>query len=124
MTWGFKERRKFPRATFTCKIVVALTGQTLIAQTKNISAGGVRIAIEERLNQSDTIDLELFPTKEKSIKCKGRVCWATEIINPMESIASMFDVGVEFMDISDTDREYIKEMVDKLLSTNENAGSE
>lgn len=123
MTWGFKERRKFPRATFPCKIVVQFSNRQLVSQTKNISAGGLRVSLEERIERYETVDLELFLKKESPIKCKGRITWVIEIINPMENCPTMFDVGVEFMDISDTDREYIKEMVDMLLSSNEDAES-
>ena len=115
MSWGFKERRKFPRARFTCKIVVSLSPHSVIAQTKNISAGGIRISMAEMVNPADIIDLELFLKKDNPIRCKGRVVWATEVMNPMENIASMYDVGIEFLDISDQDREYIKNMVEALL---------
>jgi len=120
MTWKGKERRQFPRADFPCRIVVGFPSQSLTSRIENIGRGGVRVILEEKLNHFDIVGLVIFPSNDKSIKCEGRVVWVVERVNPTEGQPIMFDTGIEFITISDPDREYIKNLVDKILSSKEN----
>jgi len=123
MNWNGQERRRFPRANFPCKIVISSPPQVgappqeLVSHTDNIGEGGIRVILEKRLSYSDTVGLDLYLSKDKPIKCKGRVIWSREKMNPLEGQPIMFDTGIEFTTISDSDREYIAKMVDAILSS-------
>jgi hypothetical protein len=112
-----QERRKFPRAAFLCKIAVGSPIRWLTSHTENLSAGGIKVILDEKLNVYTTVGLEIFFEKDKSIKCKGRVAWVEEEVNPLEMASEpiIFITGIEFAEISDNDKQYIKRLI-KVLS--------
>jgi len=116
MAWGGVERRIFPRADFPCKIKIISKKNILVSHTENISKGGIRVILEEKLNYFEIVSLELFFKKDEPIKCEGRIAWVIEKMNPLEGQPIMFDTGIAFKGLSGSDREYIKNLVDMILS--------
>jgi len=112
------EKRKFPRVNITCKISVTFADRLLVfnTHTENISAAGIRIILQEKLNISTMLDIELFLLgKEIPIRSKGRVVWADEI-TPVGIRHRLFDTGIEFIEINDYNREEIIKFVADLLA--------
>jgi c-di-GMP-binding flagellar brake protein YcgR len=116
MVWNNKEKRRFTRAIFPCKLAVGSPLHWLSSHTEDISAGGIRVILDEGLKLPSTVNLEISFEKNKTIRCKGRAVWIQKKINPIavdkEPIA--FVTGIEFTEIKDCDREYIKNMVSAL----------
>ena len=106
-----QERRGSKRVIFPCKIMISSPVRMLVSHTENISDGGIRVIIEEKLPIFTMVGIELFIDKNKPIKCKGKVAWVKEVVNPIERSAMMFDIGIKFIDINDFDRNYIKKLV-------------
>ena len=106
------ERRIFTRALFPCKILISSPVRMLTSHTENVSEGGIRVILEEKVPVFTMVGIELFVDKNKPMKCKGKVAWIKEIINPIERQATMYDVGIKFVDLSDFDKVYIKKLVD------------
>jgi len=119
MEWTGPERRRYSRAEFPCKIFVGAPIRLLHSHTENISEGGIKVILEEKLRPFTIVGLEIFVDKEKPIKCKGKVIWVKERVNPLERKPVSFETGIEFIEIADCDREYIRKLVDKLLSQKE-----
>jgi hypothetical protein len=113
MVWDGSEKRKFPRVVFPCRLAVGSPLRWLTSHTENISEGGIRVILEEKLRVLALVSLELFFEKDKSIKCRGRVVWVEEEVNPIdkESEPIGYVTGIEITEISDNDREYIKKLV-------------
>ena len=116
MNWEGQERRRFPRAVFPCKIILSSPIRLFSSHTENISEGGVRVLLENKLELFTTVGLEIFLEKERPIKCKGRVVWVIEKVNPLKRECLMFDTGIEFSEISNQDREYIRNLITTILS--------
>lgn len=114
-----EERRKYPRASFFCKIFITSPVRMLTSHTDNISVGGIKVILEEKLAIFTTIGLEIFFDREKPIRCKGKVVWVREKINPLERKPLLYETGIEFTEIADVDREYIKKIVDAILEEEE-----
>ena len=114
--WNGQERRKFPRAEFPCKIIVGSPIRLLVSHTENLGEGGIRVILEEKLSAFTNVGLEIHLEKEKPIKCKGRIVWVKEAVNPIEREPVMYDTGIEFIEIADCDKEYIRKLVNKLSS--------
>ena len=112
-----QERRRFPRAAFPCKIAVGSPIRWLTSHTEDLSSGGIKVILDEKLNVYTTVGLEIFFEKDKSIKCKGRVAWVEEEANPLEMTSEpiIFITGIEFTEINDNDKQYIRRLV-KVLS--------
>jgi len=108
---NFDDRRNFPRAEFPCKIMISSPLRLLASHTENISEGGIRVMVEEKLTSFTMVGIEIYVDKSKPIKCKGKIAWVKEMVNPVAKEAVMYDVGVQFTDINEFDKNYIKKMV-------------
>lgn len=106
------ERRGSPRALFPCRIMISSPIRLLVSHTENISDGGIRVMLEEKLGPFTMVGIELYLDKNKPVKCKGKVAWVKEIVNPIEHAPSMYDTGIKFVDLLDFDKLYLKKLVD------------
>ena len=114
--WAGQEKRRFPRAQFPCKIVMYLPSEhTIITHTENIGCGGVKVILEEEIQVSSEVRLELFIDKSRAIQCKGKVIWQVPIKNPLLESRSFFDVGLEFIDIASSDSALVSKLVESLI---------
>jgi c-di-GMP-binding flagellar brake protein YcgR len=111
-----QERRRFPRAYFPCKVIIrAPYLHNFTTHTENISCTGMRFISEENISLGSIISIRLAVDKEKVIGCKGRVIWSLSVKNPLTDKKVVFDLGVEFFDIKDSDRAFIRELVSKII---------
>lgn len=116
MNWNGQERRQHARAEFLCKIAIGSPARWLVSHTENISAGGIRVFLEERLKPFSPVSLELFFGNERPMQCKGKVVWVKERVNPLEmdSQPFLFEIGIRITEISDIDRDYVNRLVNIL----------
>lgn len=124
MNWEGQDRRKFLRADFPCKIVVGSPIRLLVSHTENISEGGIRVFLEEKLSAYTNVSMEIFFEKDRPIKCKGKIMWVVERINPIEKKAILFDTGIRFFEINDSDKQYIRQLVEKIVEKNNQENKE
>lgn len=109
-----QDRRKFPRAAFPCKIMLDSPIRLLVSHTENLSEGGIRVILEEKLNSFANVGMEIHLEKSRPIKCKGRVMWVMEKINPLEKQATLYDTGIQFTNIAQADKDYISKLVNTI----------
>jgi c-di-GMP-binding flagellar brake protein YcgR len=109
------EKRRFIRAKFPCVISIhTLHDHVITTYTENISAGGVRVIIEEKLELSSTVGLEIQINKDV-IACKGRVVWVVDRESPYKKGILYHDTGIEFYEISENDRRIINCAIEEIL---------
>ncbi|MEI8349471.1 MAG: PilZ domain-containing protein [Candidatus Omnitrophota bacterium] len=117
MDYSGIEKRRFIRARFPCKIFIHPPHQHIISTyTENISAGGVRVIIEEHLDISTPVGLEVH-MKDGVVHCKGRIVWVVGKESPYRKGVTYSDTGIEFYEISESDRVLIKEFIDSIVET-------
>ena len=109
-----QEKRQFPRAAFPCRIVIDAPMRLLISHTENIGAEGIGVILEEKLRVDTPVGLEIFLERHKPIKCKGKVQWIEDKLNPVENKAVLFETGIVFTDIDRYDKEYIRNVINAL----------
>ncbi|RKY35831.1 MAG: hypothetical protein DRP69_00300 [Candidatus Duberdicusella sinuisediminis] len=111
-----EERRRFPRLNYPCKLILEEGDETYSIHTENLSAGGLRVILDEKLaiNTPLRIELELG---WKDIKCKGRVVWATDIKSLRTEKTNLFDTGIEFTQIEPQDRKTLRELIERILKS-------
>ncbi len=112
------ERRKFPRLAIDVNVSwKKVDNESAVAQdvTKNISEGGVCMMVYEPLRKGDAIELDFELPTSKVIHARGRVAWTDEFEIIGDKVREKYDVGVEFTDISEIDREEIKKFVFRLM---------
>jgi len=117
MGWEGQERRQFPRAEFPCKITLGSPLRLFTSHTENISEGGIRAFLEDKLNPFINVSVELYVDREHSLKCKGKVMWVVEKINPAIGRPTLYDTGIKFVDMSEVDRVFIRDMVRRLTQS-------
>ncbi|UCD15884.1 MAG: PilZ domain-containing protein, partial [Candidatus Omnitrophota bacterium] len=112
--------RKFVRVKFPCEICVDIPQNEVIStHTENISAGGIRVILEQKLQTAAIISLTIYKITENPIICKGRIVWIFTRRHPHNKDASLFDTGIEFCEIADEDISRIKKFVLSVISDQE-----
>lgn len=86
------------------------TPRILVAkrQVSNLSLGGVRIYCDERLDVGKQLGLEFFLPDGTTVETIGKVVWIKEMPPEAEAI---FDVGMEFIELSEDAIEKLKEVL-------------
>jgi len=109
------EKRRFVRAKFPCSISIhTLHDHVITTYTENISAGGVRVVIEEKLESASTVGLEIQINKNV-ITCKGRIVWVVNKESPYKKGIFYYDTGIEFYEIKEDDRGIIDDAIEEIL---------
>ena len=117
MNWDSSERRKFVRAKFPCEITLPQSGDRLIStHVENISAGGIRIIIDQKLEVSSPVVIDIYGVRENPITCQGKVIWSFTRENPHQKDIALFDIGIEFSQIADEDLSEIKRVIASIAS--------
>ncbi len=102
-----EERRKFVRLNLLVDIIYHRHQELKkekISLIKNISTGGICLIVYEELNESEVLDLEIYPPEDTvPIKAVGRVVWVKEFIIGDPAKGRRFDVGIEFIKIDEND---------------------
>ncbi len=107
-----KERRRFPRVAYPCKINISTEEgeEEFRLHTENISSGGTRVILREKLDINTPIQVTLA-IWDREIKTKGRVVWVIDINQPGSDTATLFDTGVEFTQLNQEQREMLSRLV-------------
>lgn len=122
--WDGREKRRFIRANFPCQITIYTPSKhTINTHTKNISAGGVRVIIEEKCDIFSLVGLKIYLNREsrpgvqergESIACKGRVVWVLEKNHSLNK-PHLYDTGIEFYQIDEEDKKIINNFVKAII---------
>ncbi len=113
--WNGINRRKFPRVHYKCIIQIKTmdSSKSLSTNTENIGEGGICVILEEDLGlfQGVNLEIDLESGMPQNIKCSGTVVWVIKKRDPKAKGKIFYDTGVEFVDISEEDRERIIKIV-------------
>ncbi len=112
------DRRKFPRFSLLVDVSVskhASSEKEKILPSKNISQGGVCVIAFEQPNMGDLMDLKIrLPEMNDEIKIMGKVVWVREFSIGATQRSQRFEVGMEFIGLSDS----AFELINKYLYNN------
>jgi len=118
VVWNGAEKRRFPRANITCRIIIYFPYEhSITSRTENIGCGGLRVMLKENLHISSVVGVEIFLDGGKVIQCKGKVVWKLEVKSRSSKNEPLYDFGIEFLDIKDSDKEEINKLVYSLLQS-------
>ncbi|MFA6282460.1 MAG: PilZ domain-containing protein [Candidatus Omnitrophota bacterium] len=105
------EKRKFHRVRCPCKILIHnIPERSITTHTENISAGGIRILTEGKIDTNSAVDIEI-KLKEQTITCKGKVVWVVDRQSPYKKGIIYHDTGIEFHGIKDGQRDIIHNFI-------------
>jgi PilZ domain. len=109
-----EERRRFMRLNVSCevgyKVLSPKPPKAGLTKTRNISAGGICLIAEEKLNPGAVLELNFnLPEQKPAIKATGKVVWVKPF--KIASEQEHFDCGVEFSVINQQDQNKINQCV-------------
>lgn len=118
-TWDGMDRRKFPRANYPCLLIIRrdhIAPEALLTHTENIGVGGVSVIIKRELSLFAPVELELdLLDMQPHIKCEGKIVWVVRRKESSQVKPLFFDVGIEFSNLNEKDRQRIEFIVDRLI---------
>lgn len=99
---SYLERRLFERIEGKVTLKYNKEGQKkeYHAVTKNISGGGIKIQMSERLKPGTVLDLQIFRiNSDISMGCKGKIIWIVKTPAKQHE-ANSFEAGIKFLNAS------------------------
>lgn len=96
-----KERREFERIDGVVSVKYkAHKAVFRDAGAKNISGGGIRLALAEKLTPGTVVELEIaIPDDSRPFQAKGEVVWTEEVNITGDSVGRYHDTGMKFIEI-------------------------
>ena len=116
--WEGVDKREFPRVSYRCLIKVKDHGrdETFETHTENIGAGGLCVVLSKEFDLFKTASIELFVEENGDpISCKGTIVWVIRRRDTNGPKDFIYDIGVEFTDISEENRQRIENLVNDIL---------
>lgn len=100
-----EDRRTFERVPAVINVAYRIYGKKdkLKATSKDIGGGGIRLSLNEKLNEGTILELEVaLPDTNRSIPAMGKVIWTVEVVVRGEGdrVVRYYDTGIEFIKIS------------------------
>lgn len=106
-----QDKRRFIRLAFPYTVYIKpAKGQEISTYTENISAGGIKVVLHESLPAMDIVSLRVF-VRHDPVICKAKVEWIKRVMSEYIEGAQLYEVGLNFVDISAADRKFINERV-------------
>lgn len=119
MEWDLINRRRFIRIKFPFTLHLCVPEKFSISSyAENISEGGICTTIRDKVEASSDVNLEIY-TEDRTLACVGKVAWIKERMSKYLEGEVFYDVGIEFRDIKDKDRQIIKDIVDNISKNKE-----
>ena len=117
--WDGLNRRQFPRINFPCMVVVKCDQgeeSVLLTHTDNLGIGGVCVTLKQSFKMFTPVSLELDLMDAGShIHCNGKVVWSIRRKIDDKQKPLFYDVGIEFIDISERDQKRVYDVVDRFV---------
>ena len=113
MDLGASEKRRFARLDIKALVKwekITPDGDSTLNDLdtmRNVSRGGIRLTVSRKLQKGDMLSVSIKLPAQKNISVKGRVVWIKEINLSTLAKNPEFDIGVEFIDIKEKDREVL-----------------
>ena len=105
-----EDKRQFPRVEVTWPVTMLTAQGPIEGEVNNISLGGAFVHCQEQPESNETFRMIIkVPHSRQFLRASARVA-RSNIYNP-EGSAEPRGIGVRFVEISDDDRQYIREVV-------------
>ena len=118
MIWEGIDKRKFPRAQYETRILITNKGEDEVFETttENVGAGGICVVLGKEFDLFKATQIEMhIPEKNRVIKCSGTIVWVIRKRLSMDPPDFKYDIGIEFIDIKEDDKEFIVDLVEEII---------
>jgi hypothetical protein len=121
MAWEGINKRRFPRANYSCVVTVRQKGnaETFNTRTENIGCGGVCVMLPKEVAIFSPVEVEIDLVKgENKISCKGTIVWSIRRGEIGKDADFLFDTGIEFSNLKEEDWLLISRVIKECLQQN------
>ncbi len=109
------EKRKFSRLSVLADVVYTkkiIGEREKLTFAKNIGQGGICLITYEEVKESDVLELKItLPDEKEAINILGKAVWVKKFSLGEVMGNERFDVGIEFIRISDIDRQKVDKYI-------------
>jgi c-di-GMP-binding flagellar brake protein YcgR len=96
--------------------------EVVLTHTENISIGGAAVIVKKTMELFAVVHVEIdLMDSAELITCQARVVWVVRRKAIEEHKPSFYDIGLEFVDIKDEQRERVSRTVEHLVHTGREA---
>lgn len=120
--WDGKERRRHFRFKHALELHYEIRKNSLAnsATTIDISEGGAKLLLAEKLTKAAMVELKLLlPGSKKAIDLQSEVVWAEEVFQKDPAQRRMFHAGVRFLPLTGPASHILSDYLRNLSSGNE-----
>jgi c-di-GMP-binding flagellar brake protein YcgR len=114
-----QEKRKFVRVNYPCSVTLWHsdgTNEVILANTANISAGGLCVYLNRAASPGTRLDLRIDNFFEGNpLKCAATVVRCREDEKTKDAKQKFYEVGVEFNNLNADVRQYIEGFVRRTM---------
>lgn len=120
VAWDGLNRRRFPRVKYPCLVVLrnetGSGGGVILTHTENVGVGGVCVILKQNIKMFSEVSVELdLLDLGDHIKAKAKVVWNVQRKNDEEHKPSFYDVGLEFIDLSNKDKSRLENIIQRII---------
>lgn len=115
--WTNEERRQHPRFEKDLEVEYSVEKKPHLknGKTLNISKGGMKLLLDEKLPQGAIVDLKVYiPEKRKTIEAEAQVIWTKDVEGVDPSGKRFFHSGIKFIAIKEPSDTYFSEYINSL----------
>lgn len=119
--WGGKERRHHVRFEKSLDVNYAVVRKPHLKDngtTVNISEGGMKLALAEKLSKGAILDLKIsLPNQNQTIEIEGEVVWSEESAETDSDGKKIFCSGIRFAGIKEPSGVHLSDYIRSIAST-------
>jgi len=114
--WNGGERRSVDRLNISLQVKYYANGSTLATQSADISARGIRLLLDEKIEKGSPLRMEIkLPEDDRLIQASGEVVWAEESKeDEKNSVKRFFNTGIKFSGFQNSDNEKLFDFIQNL----------
>ena len=105
-------RRKYLRVNYPCQLTMWLDNggnETIMANTSNISIGGMCVYLNQDIDLGTKIDVQLNFDTASSFKCQGTV------VRSIRENDSFYNIGIQFVPLDEIKTAFLNTKIAKLI---------
>jgi len=114
--WSGNERRSVDRLDISLQVKYIANGATLSTRSADISAMGIRLLLDEKIEKGSSLRMEIkLPDESYLIRASGEVVWAEESKEDEKtSVKRFFNTGIKFSGFQNADAEKLSDFIHTL----------
>jgi len=114
-----QDRRRFVRrGELRCSVDLLQSRRSVIAESVNMSEGGLCIRLDRMLEVRSLVQLQLTPDRtSRPMQCRGRVRWVMQRLDLRDMPPRLFDTGIEFVNPSPSLRQFLIRQGIEMMAT-------